>query len=424
MRRAVVTGLGFVTSIGNGRAEVLESLRTRRSGIELFAELERDNFPKTLAGAIKGFRFPDENVDGWEMPAECALDRGHLRSMAPHGLYAVKALREAIAESGLTSELVSHPRTGIMCASAGSSWLTRFYQKQSLDRPVQRWAPMGMVASIAGTLNFNLVAAFAIKGASAGFSSACSSSAHAIGTALDLIRLDRQDIIFAVGAEDCDFDTIAPFAAFRALSRQTDPALSPCAFDVKRDGFVATGGATVLVIEELEHARRRNAPIYAEVAGWGQSSDGYNVMAPEPNGEGLARAMQLAADDAGIAASEIDYINAHATSTPAGDRAELRALKRVFGENGRPFVSSTKSQTGHGLSLAGAMEAAICCLAIKEKFAPVSINITELDPEAEGLRIITKPIACAPRTVLSNSSAFGGSNVVLALQATEHGRAG
>jgi 3-oxoacyl-[acyl-carrier-protein] synthase-1 len=271
---------------------------------------------------------------------------------------------------------------------------------------------------VAGTLNFNIVSIFKIRGASAGLISACSSSAHAFGYATDLIRQDRQDAMFVVGAEDCDIFSILPFSGVRALTRSTDPTRSPCAFDKNRDGFAATGGSTVLFLEELEHARQRGAKIYAEALGWGQTSDGYDVVAPEPNGEGLARAMREALRDARVDPSEVDYINAHATATPLGDAAESRAIKTVFGKRS-PLVSSTKSQTGHALSGAGALEAAICSLAIREKFTPVSMNIRELDPVCEGVRIVTEPIDFAPRTVLSNSLAFGGANVALVFRRFE-----
>jgi 3-oxoacyl-[acyl-carrier-protein] synthase-1 len=306
-----------------------------------------------------------------------------------------------------------------MCASGGSTWLLYEYLDQMMKRGVQRCYPLAMPASISGTLNMNLTACFRIKGASAGFSSACASSAHAFGAALDHIRLGRQDVVFVAGAEDCNFLSIVPFAGARALTLQSDPARSPCAFDRKRDGFVVTGGATVLVVEDLEHARRRGAHIYAEALGWGEASDGYSVMAPEPNGEGLARAMQNAMSASGVVPEEIDYINAHATSTPAGDAAELRAIKSVFCKGSTPRVSSTKSLTGHGLSLAGAMEAAFCCLALDQGWTPVSANITELDPECEGVPIVTEPIDFAPRIAMTNSSGFGGTNVALALRKWE-----
>jgi 3-oxoacyl-[acyl-carrier-protein] synthase I len=245
--------------------------------------------------------------------------------------------------------------------------------------------------------------------------SACSSSAHAFGYALDQIRQDRQDRMFVVGAEDCDLFSILPFASMRALSTSSDSSEHPCAFDVRRNGFVATGGAAVLVLEELEHARKRNANIYAEAPGWGQSSDGYDIMAPEPSGQGLSRAMIEAARDADVDLAEIDHVNAHATSTVNGDAAECAAMKRVFAKS--PFISGTKNQTGHALSMAGALEAAICCLAIREKFTPVTINVRDLDPVCEGLNIVTKPVDHAPQIVMTNSSAFGGSNVSLILKA-------
>ncbi len=417
MNRVVVTGLGFVTSIGNSRAEVLESLRSQRSGIEIHPELDRPEIPVKLAGTIKGFEFPTENFESWKFPPGLTIPRQQLRSLTPHGVYAHAALLEAIADAGLAPADVSDPRTGLMTASVGSTRMLYRSVEIMLEKGILRCHPLGLTRTVAGTLNFNLISGFKIRGASTGFISACASSAHAFGYGLDLVRLGRQDLVFVVGAEDCDLFTLLPFASCRALTRGTDPTKTPCAFDVKRDGFAGTGGAAVLVLENRERAEKRGAQVYAEAAGWGQTSDGYDLMAPEPQGDGLARAMHLALEDAGLAPNEIDYVNAHATSTPAGDRAELRALKSVFGTGASsPLVSSTKSQTGHGLSLAGALEAAICCLALKEQFVPVSLNVTELDPEAEGVRIVTAPIEAASRRVLSNSAAFGGSNVALVLK--------
>ncbi len=415
MRRVVVTGLGFITSIGNGRAEVLASLREARTGIEIFDQLDRPGVPVKLAGTVKGFTFPDTRTDDWSWPAGYHISREQLRSMPPHGVYAFCAMEQAIADARLDAGIVSNPRTGAMCASGGSIWLTYEYLDVMVKRGIQRCYPLAMAASISGTLNMNLTAAFRIKGASLGFSSACASSAHAFGAAVDHIRLGRQDVVFVAGAEDCTYFSVLPFAGLRALTTQTDPSISPCAFDQKRDGFAVAGGAVVLVLEELEHAQRRGATIRAEVLGWGEASDGYSVVAPEPEGEGLARAMHVALVDAKLSPAEVDYVNAHATSTPAGDLAELRALKTVFNGAHTPLVSSTKSLTGHGLSLAGAKEAAFCCLALEEGFVPVSANITELDREAEGVRIVTAPVDAQPRVAISNSSGFGGTNVVLAL---------
>jgi 3-oxoacyl-[acyl-carrier-protein] synthase-1 len=417
-RRVVVTGLGFITSIGNNQSEVLASLRSQRTGIEIHPELDQPKSPVKLAGTIKGFSFPGEDPDGWTFPKRIELSHKQLRSMAPHVVYAYAAMHEALADAALTPEMVSDPRTGLLCASAGSPRLMFHHLQKMLEAGPLKCHPFALPASIAGTLNFNLVALFQIRGPCVCFVSACSSSAHAFGYGLDLIRQDRQDTILVVGAEDGDAFTLLPFASVRALTRSTDPKTSPCAFDVKRDGFAGTGGAAVVILEELEHARERNAPIYAEALGWGQSSDGYNIMAPEPNGEGLGRAIRDALANARVAPEEIDYINAHATATPLGDVAEIRAIQNIF-TNGSPWISSTKSQTGHGLSMAGALEAGICSLAIRERFTPVSMNITELDPECAASRIVTDPVDHAPKTVLKNSSAFGGANVALVLRRFE-----
>ena len=242
-----------------------------------------------------------------------------------------------------------------------------------------------------------------------------------LGAAIDLIQTGRQKRVFVVGSEDCNKYNVTPFAAVRALSLQTDPEKAPRAFDRNRDGFVGTGGAVVLVVEELDAARERGAQtIYAEVLGWGQASDGYNVLASAPDGDGLARTMQMALKDARVAPGDIEYINAHATSTPFGDISEINAIKRAFPDEGkRPLVSSTKSLTGHGLSLAGAMEAGFCCLTLKDGFVPVSAHITELDPMCEGVPVITTPVDLAPTLVMNNSSGFGGTNVSVVLRKWE-----
>jgi 3-oxoacyl-[acyl-carrier-protein] synthase-1 len=421
MKRVVVTGLGFITSIGNNRGEVLCSLKECRTGVEPHPDFASADIPVKLAGTVKGFQFPTPEFEDWTYPSEYRLGREQLRPMAPNSLYAFCAMQQAIQDARLSADLVSNPRTGIMCASGGSMWMAYDNLHTMLTRGVNRCPPMGIINSIPGSLYINLVTCFKLKGGALGFSSACSSSAHALGAACDLIRLGRQDIVFVVGAEDCNKFNILPFAGIRALSLQTDPEKTPCAFDVKRDGFVGTGGACVLVLEEFEHARRREAPICMEVLGWGQSADGYNVLAPDPEGEGLSRAMEAALQDADLKPEQIDYINAHATSTPAGDVSECRAISKTFTNGKMPFVSSTKSLTGHGLSLAGAMEAAFCCLALQEKFTPVSAHITQLDPQCDGVPIVTKPIVEFPRIALTNSSGFGGSNVCIALQNWENG---
>ena len=423
MRRVVVTGLGFITSIGNSKAQVLESLRETKTGVGLLDEFAGADIPVKLTGIIKDFAFPSTDPEDWTIPSEYKLNRAQLRSMGPNAIFGFAAVQQAIAEAGLTPEQVSNPRTGMLCSSAGSMWLMYDNLDIMVKRGVQKCPPMGMVASIPGTLNINLGALYKIKGSCWGIISACASSAHGAGSAVDLIRLGRQDVMFVVGAEDNSKFTGLPFAGIRALSTATDPKLSPCAFDKKRDGFVFTGGGATLVLEELEHAKKRGANILAEIVGWGESSDGYNVMAPDPSGDGLARAMRNALDDSQLNPADIDYINAHATSTPPGDIAEIGAIKTVFGstEQGKkvPYVSSTKSLTGHGLCLAGAQEAGFTVLSLAEKFTPVSANITELDPACAGVPVVDKPVDAAPKFAMSNSSGFGGANVSLVFKKWE-----
>jgi 3-oxoacyl-[acyl-carrier-protein] synthase I len=414
-RRVVITGLGFVTSIGNSCAEVLASLRHARSGIAVFDELPQESGMPSVAGTIKGFSFPGLQCDDWTYPPGYSIARNQLRSMSPHVVYAWCAMQQAIADARLGPDQVSHPRTGAMCASAGSMWILYENLHTMVTRGVQKCYPLALPSSIPGTLNSNLAACFKLKGSVLGFASACASSAHAFGYAYDLIKLDRQDRVFVVGAEDCSKFNILPFASVRALSVEADPEKTPCPFDLKRDGFVGTGGATTLVLEELESAHSRGAPIYAEVLGWGEASDGYSVMAPEPEGEGLTRAMQAALIHARLTPNDVDYINAHATGTPVGDLSEVEAIRRVFSAGRMPYVSSTKALTGHGLCLAGAMEAAFTALALHEKFLPVSAKITQLDPACAGVPILTQPIDAGPAVALSNSSGFGGANVSVAL---------
>src|SRR6185295_8592772 len=303
-------------------------------------------------------------------------------------LYAHCAALQAIEDARLTEPDVSNPQTGLYAASGGSPFLTHYHHERLVKVGVMRCSPLGIVASIVGTLNFNLVAAFKIQGASCGFSSACASSAHALGYAFDDIALGRQKRMFIVGAEDGNVDAILPFAGMRTLSLQSDPNIASRPFDSARDGFVGTGGATVMILENEDEVARRGAKPYAEMLGWGQASDGYNVAISHPEGSGSAASMTNALRSARVAPAEVDYVNAHATSTLIGDVSEARALRSVFKEAApRVAVSSTKALTGHGLSLAGVMESAFCALALREGFVPGNAHLTKVDPECEGLNI-------------------------------------
>ena len=414
-KRVVITGLGFVTSIGNSFSEVLDSLRHAKSGIETYADFPPDATGPKVAGTIKNFSFPTVKFDDWTFPPEYKIDRTVLRSMSPHVVYAWCAMQQAIAMAKMAPDQVSNTRTGAMCASGGSLWMIYDSLQTMVTQGVHKCYPMSLPAAMPGTLNANLAACYKLKGSVVGFLSACASSSHALGYAYDLISMDRQDTVFVVGAEDCTKFTILPFAVVRALSVKPDPEKTPCPFDAGRDGFVGTGGATTLVLESLDSARARGATIYAEVLGWGEAADGFNVMAPEPEGEGLGRAMETALKEAGLAPGDIDYINAHATGTPVGDTSEIKAIRRLFNTGRVPYVSSTKALTGHGICLAGAMEAAFTVMALHEKFMPISAKISRLDPACAGVPVLTKPIDFAPQKALSNSSGFGGANVSIAL---------
>jgi 3-oxoacyl-(acyl-carrier-protein) synthase len=311
----------------------------------------------------------------------------------------------------LPRDALADGRTGLFCASAGSPMMMGHHVNQMYAVRGERGNPMSVVSSIAGTLNFNLAAHYRIAGAVCGFVSACASSSHALGYAMDEIRLGRQDRMLVVGAEDCGAESILPFAALRALSVNPDPGSASRPFDRRRDGFVGTGGAVALIVEEYEEARRRGATIQAELLGWGQAGDGHSVAISHPEGAGLREAMRRALADAQVGPADIDYVNAHATSTPAGDRSEAIALRAIFSGGHRPRVSSTKALTGHGLSLAGAMEAAFCVLAAREGFVPGAAHLEEPDAECAELDLPRETLAETPRLVLNNSSGFGGSNV-------------
>ena len=408
----VITGLGFVTSIGLDRAAVLRSLRKLRHGFEPVEFLGNPNLPVKVAGTVKGFAFPPPNWRDWRWPDQFFVDRELLRGLAPHGVYALCALQQAVADAGLEPAALTGGDTGLFCASAGSPFLLGHFLDQMHATRGERGNPMGIVSSIAGTLNFNLAAHYKISGAVCGFVSACTSSSHALGYAMDEIRLGRQQRMLVVGAEDVTAESIFSFSSLRALSNNPDPATASRPFDRRRDGFVGTGGAVALIVEDAATARRRGARIYAELIGWGQAGDGHSVAASHPEGAGLSEAMQRTLADARVNAADIGYVNAHATSTPAGDRSEALALHAVFTRHhARPRISSTKALTGHGLSLAGAMEAAFCALAIADGFIPGAAHLEEPDPVCAGLDLPRTSLDEAPRLVLNNSSGFGGSNV-------------
>lgn len=413
-RPVSLVGLGFISPIGNSAAEVSASLREGRSGLRPV-----DWFPGCavkLAGAPEGFELGSRNQADWRWPETYDLPREVLRSLSPHGVYAWCAILQALADAGLAREALRDGRTGLFTASAGSpSWL-RHHLDEAAASGGARVHPWGVVRTIAGTLSFNFAAQLGVRGPVTGFVSACAASAHALGYACDEIMLGRQDRMLVVGAEEPVWETLLPFAGMRALSRHAEPRLASRPFDKDRDGFVGSGGAVALVLEATEAAAARGARAQARVLGWGQSADGHSMAQPDPEGDGLARAMRSALAAARLEPRDIDYVNAHATSTPAGDRAEALALRAVFGSH-PVVVSSTKGLTGHPLSMSGALEAGICALALREGFMPGNHHLAEPDEACAGLNLPRETLARAPRTVLSNSSGFGGSNVCLVLGA-------
>jgi 3-oxoacyl-[acyl-carrier-protein] synthase I len=417
MPRVLITGLGFVTSIGNDAESVASSLRAMRHGFELYPPFQKPEIACKVVGTVKGFFTDSTDPEDWTWPAGYEIKRETIRSMAPHGLFAHCAFLQAIGDARLGEGDISNRDTGLFAASGGSPMLTYHHHDRLVKLGPARSSPLGIVASIVGTLNFNLVAAFRIQGASTGFSSACASSAHAMAYAFEEIRHGRQKRMFVVGGEDGNRDAILPFASMRTLSNQADPDLASRPFDAARDGFVGTGGGVVVVLESEEEANRRGAEPYCEMLGWGQASDGYNVAISHPEGTGSRIAMENAFAATGVAPTQVEYVNAHATSTLIGDVSEARALRAAFAEKGaRPAVSSTKALTGHGLSLAGAMEVAFCALSMRRGFTPGSAHINHVDPECEGLNIIRSTLPQAPRVVLKNSSGFGGANVAILLR--------
>lgn len=400
MKRAVITGLGIVSSIGNNQAEVLASLQAGRSGITFAQEFADVGLRSQVWGNIK--------LD----PSEF-IDRKAYRFMADAAAFAYISMQQAIDDAGLSAEQVSHPRTGLVVGSGGASSKVQVEAADILrEKGVKRVGPYAVPKTMASTCSACLATPFQIKGVNYSISSACATSAHCIGHAVELIQLGKQDIIFAGGGEEVHWSLAMEFDAMGALSTKYNetPELASRTYDAERDGFVISGGGGILVIEELEHALARGAKIYAEIVGYGATSDGFDMVAP--SGEGAVRCMQMAMQGLDV---QIDYVNTHGTSTPVGDVKELGAIQQVFAGQS-PAISATKAMTGHALGAAGVHEAIYSLLMMEHGFIAPSINIQQLDAAAEGLNIVTTATPAALNTVMSNSFGFGGTNATLVLQ--------
>lgn len=405
MRRVVITGFGIVSSLGNNKAEVLASLKSGQSGITYQPEYAAMGLRSHVAGSIKNLK------------VEELIDRKLMRFMAKGHAYAWLAMQEAIADSQLPEEMVSNVRTGLIVGAGGASHESILDGIDTLrEKGVRRVGPYMVTKAMASGVSACLATGAKIKGINYGISSACSTSAHCIGAGVEQIQLGKQDIIFAGGAEEEHWTLSFMFDAMGALSSKYNetPDKASRTYDADRDGFVISGGGGIVVLEEYEHAKARGAKIYAEVVGYGATSDGYDMVAP--SGEGAVRCMKLALEGVD---SKIDYINTHGTSTPVGDVKELEAIREVFGENGlkqNPAIASTKSLSGHALGAAGVNEAIYTLLMMENNFIAASANIETLDPAAEGLNIVRSAIENVKiETALSNSFGFGGTNATLTL---------
>lgn len=400
MTRVVVTGLGIVSCLGNDKGSVASSLREGRSGIRYVQEYADLGLRSRIAGVP-------------EIDLEARIDRKIKRFMGDAAAYAYVAMQDAIEDAGLGPEKVSNPRTGLIAGSGGGSVANQIDMADTLrGRGVRRVGPYMVPRTMCSTVSAGLATPFRIKGINYSISSACATSAHCIGAAAEQIQLGKQDLVFAGGAEEVHWGMTGMFDAMGALSsRYNDsPADASRPFDTDRDGFVIAGGAGILVLESLDHAQRRGARIYAELAGYGISSDGHDMVTP--SGEGARRCMQMALHTVD---GPIDYINAHGTSTPAGDAVELDSIREVFGREA-PRISSTKSMSGHSLGAAGVHEAIYCLLMMEGSFIAPSINIGTLDASADGLTIVRETQAAGLQRVLSNSFGFGGTNASLLFQ--------
>ncbi len=399
LRRVAVTGLGIVSPIGNNVGEVVESLREGRSGIVFCEEYAERGFRSHVHGA------PVIDLDDH-------IDRKLRRFMGDGSAYNYVAMQEAIASAGLSDSEVSDERTGLVMGSGGPSTSALVAAADTArEKSAKRVGPYAVPKAMCSTNSANLSTAFHMRGLSYSISSACSTSAHCIGNGAELIQWGKQDIVFAGGGEELHWSLTVLFDAMGALSSKYNdtPEKASRPFDANRDGFVIAGGGGVVVLEDMARAKARGAKIYAEVAGYGATSDGVDMVAP--SGEGAVRCMRMATKDLGNTA--VDYINAHGTSTPAGDMTELKAIGEVFGAH-RPRISSTKSLTGHSQGATGAHEAIYSLLMLDNDFVAASANIDELDPQAGDAEIVTERIDNAGLTcVMSNSFGFGGTNATL-----------
>ncbi len=402
MRRVVITGIGIVSCIGNNKVEVLDSLLNTKSGITFSEEHKKYNFRSQVIGNIK-------NLD-----LDKHIDRKIKRFMGEGSAYTYIALKEAIEESGLEEKDISNEQTGIIMGSGGPSIKNVYYAVDTIRKSApKRMGPYIVPRTMASTCSATLAVPFKIKGVNYSISSACATSGHCIGNGMELIQCGKQDIIFAGGGEELDWALSGMFDAMPALSSKYNntPEKASRPYDTNRDGFIIAGGAATLVLEEYEHAKARGAKIYAELTGYGATSDGYDMV--QPSGEGAERCMKMALK---TARNKVDYINSHGTSTPAGDIKELEAIRGAFKEN-IPKISSTKSLTGHSLGAVSAQEAVYCLLMMKNKFISASANIENMDEKAKNFPIVTKiekdkELNCT----MSNSFGFGGTNATLVFE--------
>ncbi|MCH2166837.1 MAG: beta-ketoacyl-ACP synthase I [Oceanicola sp.] len=399
MHRVVVTGLGIVSPIGNDRASVEAALRAGQSGIELNPAQVEHGFRSQIAGTLK--------IDIKEH-----VDKRALRFMGPGAAYAHIAMGQAIADAGLSESDVSNERTGLIAGSGGPSTSAMLAAHQTVLKTgaTKRIGPFAVPKCMSSTISANLATAYKIKGINYSITSACSTSLHCIGNAAEQIMLGKQDVMFAGGGEELDWTLSCLFDAMGAMSSKYNdtPERASRAFDADRDGFVIAGGGGIVVLERLEHAQARGAKIYAEVTGFGATSDGHDMVAP--SGEGGERAMRLALQSLQEDRT-VSYINAHGTSTPVGDVGEVEAVRRVFGDGQTPPISSTKSMTGHSQGATGAQEAIYCLIMMDSDFIAPSINVETLDPALKPEEIATSLVEQAGLdTVMTNSFGFGGTN--------------